>query len=273
MQTPVLIKLMNFASGPAVAACLVLSSPPALAQPSPRELLDKAREFATAVPAYRRVDTTEQATAALIDQKRLEQQPLTNVVTIEVDTASALARQTAMVQGKELVLLKKGRKAAMKLGAGPWEAPSGPYQKIAADMGNLFVCEIETPESKKNEPKWVLAETERMDGQEVYVIESQGDSAVALAQERMMKGIAKSFSGDPTQKPAVTVLQYSAMHWLSKSDFRRLQSVQTSKIQMTISLPNGRRQLVEQSSKTTSKYHYESVTIDIPADAQKLLVP
>ena len=99
---------------------------PALAELSARDLLDKARECAPAsAPTLKRVDTTEQSMAAIIDEKRLEQKPQTNVVTIEIDRSKLLARQTAMVEGKVLIILKQGVKAAMKLGPGPWEIPRG----------------------------------------------------------------------------------------------------------------------------------------------------
>ena len=96
--------------------CLVLISMPALAELSARDLLDKARECTASASSLKRVDTTEQSMAAIIDEKRLEQKPQTNVVTIEIDRSKLLARQTAMVEGKVLIILKQGVKAAMKLG-------------------------------------------------------------------------------------------------------------------------------------------------------------
>ena len=134
----------------AFTAWLVLFSMPALAEYSARELLDKARDKAASEPLLRRIDTIEQSTAVIAGQKRMQQQPQTNVVQIEIDMTRHLARHTGKVQGKELIMLKQGEKAAMKLGTGPWEIPTGPYENLAKDMGNLFVCEIETPETKEN---------------------------------------------------------------------------------------------------------------------------
>jgi hypothetical protein len=250
---------------------LVLYSIPALAEYSARELLDKARDKAASEPLLRRIDTTEQSTAVIAGQNRMQQPPQTNVVQIEIDLTRHLARQTSTFQGKEFIMLKEGEKAAMKTGSGPWEIPSGPYENMAKDMGNLFVCEIETPETQKNAPTWKLVGTELFDGNEVFVIESQGNTAVPIAQERMTKGIAKSHSGNPAQCPTVKVLEYSSKHWISKSDYRRFQAVQTSKYQLTFALPDGNSQLMETSSKATSKYSYEKFSIDIPQDAQKLL--
>jgi hypothetical protein len=40
---------------------------------------------------------------------------------------------------------------------------------------------------------------------------------------------------------------------------------------MRISLPNGKEQLMEQTSKTTSRYNFGRVAIEIPEEAQKIL--
>ena len=231
----------------AFTLCLVLASLPALAGQSARALLDKAGDYVASAPAIRRVDTSEQSAVVMVGQRRVEQKPQTNVVTIEIDMSKHLARQTATIQGKELIMLKQGEKAAMKLGTGPWEIPTGPFEKMAKDMGNLFVCEIEAPETKGNAPNWKLTGTELLDRHEAFVIETEGNTGVPLAQERMAKGIAKVFSGNPAQRPTVKVLEYSSKHWISKSDYRRLQAVQISKVQMTIALPDGKQQLIESS--------------------------
>ena len=224
--------------GCAFTFCVVLFSVPTLAEQSARALLDKARDYVASAPVIGRVDTTEQSTVVIVDQRR-----------------------------------KQREKTAMKLGTGPWEIPAGPFENMAKDMGNLFVCEIETPESKENAPKWKLTGMELLGGHEAFVIETEGNTAVALAQERMAKGIAKVFSDNPAQRPTVKVLEYSSKHWISKSDYRRLQAVQISKVQMTIGLPEGKQQLIESFSKATSKYSYDKVTIEIPEDARKFLSP
>jgi len=159
----------------------------------------------------------------------------------------------------------------MKLGAGPWEIPTGPFENMAKDMGSLFVCEIETPESDKNAPTWKLTGTELLGGREALVIETEGNTAAPLAQERMTKAMAKMFAGNPAQQPAVKVLEYSSKHWISKSDYHHLQAIQISKVQVTIVLPDGKEQMIEQTSKATSRYNFEKVAIEIPEEAQKLL--
>jgi hypothetical protein len=87
----------------------------------------------------------------------------------------------------------------------------------------------------------------------------------------MTKGIAKAYSNNPAQCPTVKVLEYSAKHWISKPDYRHIQAVQTSKYQLIFALPDGNKQLIETSSKATSRYGYEKVEMDIPEDARKLL--
>ncbi|HWI59591.1 MAG TPA: hypothetical protein VNZ22_20350, partial [Bacillota bacterium] len=238
---------------------------------SGRALMDKADEQAASAKSIRRIDTSEQTTTLLMGQQRLAQPPQTNVVRIELDRPGHLARQTATVQGQELVLLKQGEQAALKLGTGPWKVPAGPFAEMAKAVGDLFVCERETPETQKNAPVWKVAGTEVLAGQEAFVVETEGNTAAALAQERMVKGMAKHFSANPAQQPEVKVLEYASKHWISKADFRRLQAVQRSKVQITVALAEGTKQVVENVSKTTSQYSFDPVSIEIPAEAQKIL--
>lgn len=250
---------------------LALFSMPALAQQTGRELMDKARNSMASVHALKHVDTTQVINALIVGQERFVQEPLTTVAQTEMDMSKLLVRFSTTTQGKELVVLKQGENAAMKLGSGPWEPPSGPYESMIKNMGNLFQCETETPEEKGNAPVWKLVGTELLDGQEALVIETEGNTAVAIAQERMTKGIANAFPGDPAQRPTVKVLEYSSKHWISKSDFRYLQTVQTSKVLMTVPLPDGKQQLIESSTKGTTRFSYDKIAIDIPEEAQKVL--
>ena len=262
---------MKCVLGCAFTLCLVLFAMPGLAGDSPRALLDKACDYVASAPAIRRKDTIEQTDVVITGQRRMEQEPQTNVATIEIDMPKHLARYTAMFQGEKLIMLKQGGKTAMKLGAGPWKTPAGPFGNLAKNLGNLFVCEIETPETKKNAPDWELTGTELLGGDEVLVIETQGNTAVPLAQERMAMGIAKAFAANPTQQPTVKVLEYSSKHWIGKTDYRYLRTVQKSKTLLTINFPDGSQQLIESSLKTTSEYGYNKVIIEIPEDARKVL--
>ncbi|MEI7732109.1 MAG: hypothetical protein WCO56_21220 [Verrucomicrobiota bacterium] len=261
---------MNHAK-PLIALGLIAFCIPVQAAQSARALLDKARERAISVPAFRRVDTTEQSATAIVGQNRVPQTPQTNVVTIEVDLTKTLARQTTTFGGQQLIMLKQGEKAAMKMGDASWQVPAGVFANLAKDLGNLFVCEKETPETKENAPVWIVTGAEVLDGDEAIVIETQGNTAVRLAQERMTEAIAKAFSGNPSARPTVKVLEYSAKHWIRKSDSCRLLAIQESKRITSVSIPGGTRKVIEQSSKATSRYSYDHVTIEIPKAAQEIL--
>lgn len=262
--------MRNRLAAGALMVCLIIPVIAAAQQESGRELLDKARDSAGSTPKLRRVDTSEQTVVLIQGVKRVEQKAQKTVTTIEIDTSKALARQTSTIQGQSLILLRQGEKAAMKLGDGPWRAPSEPFIAAARDVGNLFVCEIETPEDKQNAPNWVVTGTEVVDGQDAYVVETEGNSCVALAQQRMTKGIAKNFP-DPEQRPVVKVLEYSARHWISKANYWRLRAQQTSKVQISTKLPDGSQQLIEQLSESNSTYTYEHVNIEVPDDAKRAL--
>ena len=250
---------------------LVLFSVPALAEPSAPELLDKARDYVASAPAIQRVDTREQSTVTIIGEIRIEPKPQTTVMTIEIDRPKQLIRQTSTFEGQETVMLKQGEHAAMKRGKGPWKIPTGLHAQVAKDMGNLGVCNILVPETKENAPTWKVVGTELLDGDEAFVIESEGNTLVPLAQERMAKGLAKGFSGDPAERPSVKVLEYSAKHWISTSDYRHLQAVQISKVEASLAPVGGVQRLTEQSTKVTSRYRYDQVTIEIPEGAEKIL--
>jgi hypothetical protein len=254
-----------------VILLLILLSMPALAVQSARELLDKARDFVAAAPAIQRVDTIEQSTVTIIGEVRIEPKPQTRILTIEIDRPKQLVRQTSKSEGQETVMLKQGESAAMKRGKGPWKLPTGLLAQIAKDMGNLGVCEIEVLETKQNAPSWKVVGTELLDGDEAFIVEGEGNTLVPLAQERMTKGLVKGFSGDPADRPSVKVLEYFAKHWISTSDFRHLQAVQISKVEASLAPIGGIQRLVEQSTKATSRYRYDKVTIEIPEDARKIL--
>src|SRR5437868_886192 len=100
----------------AFAVWIVLPSISAFAEESAREALNKAMDYVAAARAIHRVDTTEATAVVVVAGNRIEQKLPVNVVTIDIDRPKQLARQAATVQGQELVILKQGDKAAMKLG-------------------------------------------------------------------------------------------------------------------------------------------------------------
>jgi hypothetical protein len=255
----------------AIMLGLVPFSMPAMAEQSARELMDKSHDRLASESTIKRVDTIEQSMAYLGDAGRTEQTPQTNVVTIEIDRPKHLARQVTTIAGEDLIMLKQGEKTAMKLGRGPWEVPTPRHEFMAKNVGNFDLCETLCPETKENAPVWILVGTEVLDDHEAYVIESEGNTAATLAEQRMAKGITKLPLGGPAQLPTIHVLEYSARHWINKSDFRHLKAVQKSKTQMSVALPDGRTQLIEQSLTATSVYIYGDVSIEVPDGAERIL--
>jgi hypothetical protein len=254
----------------AIMLGLVPFSMPAMAEQSARELMDKSHDRLASESTIKRVDTIEQSMAYLGDAGRTEQTPQTNVVTIEIDRPKHLARQVTTIAGEELIMLKEGEKTAMKLGRGPWEIPAARFEFIAKNVGNLDICETECPVTKENAPVLILVGTEVLNDHEAYVIETEGNTAAAIAEERMSKGTTKHLGGW-AQSPAIHVLEYSARHWISKSDYRPLKAVQKSIAQMSVALPDGRTQLIEQSLTATSVYIYGDVSIEVPEGAERIL--
>ena len=93
-----------------------------------------------------------------------------------------------------------------------------------------------------------------------------------MAQARMKKGVEKTLSAAGfANRPSIQVLEYSSRMWISKSDYRRLQNVQTSRTRMSLPIADGQEQIIESSGKATSRYSYQKVVIDVPEDAKKIL--
>ena len=183
-----------------VAFLLAVFSMPTLAEESGRELLDKARTVLATAPAIQRVDTTELSGVLILGEARIDLTPQKTVVAIDIEMPKQLARQTGMFKGQELVMLKQGEHAAMKLGKGPWEIPTGNFGRMAENLGSLFYCEIVAPETKENAPTWKVVGTELLDGEEAFVIENEPNTGLLLAQERMAKVFAKELPGNPAER-------------------------------------------------------------------------
>jgi hypothetical protein len=241
------------------------------AELSAREILDKSQEVLMKEPFISRTDSSDQMVFLLLGDKRMEQ-PMRSVTKIEIDWENDLVRVGGQENGQEVLMIKHGKKAAIKLGSAPWQVPSGPYEMMAKDLGNLFVCERDIPESREKAPQWRIVGTESLDGIEAIVIESEGNSAVAMAEARMNKGFEKGFSVvGLKERPSVKVLAYTSKMWIAKSGYRPLQTIQMPKYQMLMSLGDGKEQAIEISGKNTSTYSYEKVTIKVPEEAKKIL--
>ncbi len=172
--------------------------------------------------------------------------------------------------GKDLIVLRKGDRLAMKIGSGPWTAPHGRYAQMGKQLANPFACPLPKPGDARS-PKWKLVGPERLDGHAAIVIETVGDSANRYAEERMREGIASVFP-DAAARPTIEVLAYKARHWIGKSDHRRLRVEQTSHQRMK--MPGTGQAVIDTTSKTIAVYRrYDQVQIAVPEKARQILDP
>ncbi len=251
---------------------LILVVHQAQAELTPREILNRANEFIFSAEYIKRIDVSEANNTIYAGEKKIEQPKQISSMTIEIEHDKLLAKQTVDLNGQLLIMIKHDKKAVMKIGTGTWQVPTGPYERMAQDMGNLFVCEEVAPETDKNAPNWILVKMEKIDGLESVLVESKDNSAVALAQERMTKGIEINFKDNPAQKPTVEVIEYKSKNWLGKSDFRRIKVIQTSKVTFLMPSPDGSIMKIEKTGTTTSSYDYSKNKITVPAEAETLLL-
>ncbi len=234
-------------------------------------MLNKANQFIFSAQYIKRIDVSEAYNTITVGEKKIEQPAQISSMTIEIEQEKMLAKQTVDHNGQLLTMIRHGKKAAMKIGTGTWQIPAGPYEKMAQDMGNFFICEETAPETDKNAPVWIIAKMEEIGDLESILVESKDNSAVALAQERMSKGIESSFKDNPAQKPTVKVIEYKSKNWLGKSDFRRIKVIQNSKVIFLMPSPDGTVMKIEKTGMTTSDYDYRKNRITIPAEAEALL--
>src|SRR5262249_44483061 len=147
--------------------------------------------------------TVEQAATVLANGKPVgSPQTTKQTSTIEVDVAKMLIRMTTKdPNGKDLVVIRKGDRIAMKVGSGAWTIPTGQYAQMADQLGNPFACPL--PKSgEAHSPRWTLVGHEQFDNQEATVIETVGNTANGYAEERMRDGLASIFR-DPTSRPSI----------------------------------------------------------------------
>ncbi|MDD2717471.1 MAG: hypothetical protein PHW04_16395 [Candidatus Wallbacteria bacterium] len=257
-----------------ILVCLIavfLSIPVMSADLTARQMLDKASEFVASAPSLLRTDVGEKIVTLIKDGTREVQPVQKSEITIEIDlSAGSLARQTTVFDGKTLIMIRQGESTAMKLGDEPWQKPTGPFEVAAKDMGNLFICEKLVPETDNNAPKWIIAGTEMLGSIETVLIESEGNSAAPIAEERMALGIKKAYAANPAISTEVKVLEYKSKHWLGKSDFSRLKVAQNFKSLLTLTMED-KKQVIETVSNSVSTYFYGKVKIEIPIEAQSIL--
>jgi hypothetical protein len=231
------------------------------------ELILRASHDCVAAHSVEIEQTVEQTARLLVDGKPSGAAQTTKQTSvIEIDAGKKLVRMTTKdAGGKELIVLRKGKRIAMKAGSGPWTAPKGPEARLGDQLANPFACPLPRA-GDENSPKWKIAGSERLDGKETTAIETVGDTANKYALERMREGIAAIFP-DADARPTIEVLAYKARHWIGEKDDRRLRVEQTSHQKMT--MPGGAKAVIDMSGKTIAVYRrYDQVEIRVPEEAQ-----
>jgi hypothetical protein len=218
--------------------------------------------------SFERRDTAEQKARLLIPGKPPMEVPSTKQTSIfEVDTANKLVRMTVKDKGKDVVVIRQGKKSAMKIDTDPWSKPQGPYARMDDQLANPFACPL-PKKGDKDSPKWRIVGREVLDGEETTVIETVGDTANKFAAERMREGLVAMFP-EADKRPSIEVLDYKSRHWIGK-DNRRLRVEQTSHSKMT--MPGTSPVVIDLAVKTITVYsRYDKVQIQVPNEAQAIL--
>lgn len=236
------------------------------------EKILRASHDYVAVRSFEIKQMVEQTARVLADGKPSDSvQTTKQTSTIEVDADKGLVRMTMKdPSGKDLIVIRKGSRIAMKIGSEPWTAPKGPYARIGDQLGNPFACPL-LKHGQENSPKWTIVGDEHLDGQEMTVIKTVGDTANKYAQERMRDGIASIFP-DASTRPAIEVVTYESRHWIGKADNSRQQVEQTSHHKMT--MPGAEKTVIDVVGKTTATYgRYNKIDITVPEEARRILCP
>lgn len=234
------------------------------------ETILRASQDYVAAHSFELQETAEQKGRLLVPGEPAQDVPSTKrTAVIEVDAANRLVRMITKDKGQDVILLRKGKDVAMKLGSNPWEKPQGPFARMGDQMANPFACPL--PKSgEKQSPRWRTVGRELLNGEEATVLETIGDTANQYAEERMREGIVAMFP-DTDTRPAVEVLEYKSRHWIGK-DHRRLRVEQTSRTKMT--MPGTPKAVIDLSAKTTAVYsRYDKVEIQVPDQARSILEP
>ena len=222
-------------------------------------------------PSFEITQTVEQKAAPIIEGKPTTTVQTSRQVThIEVDMTHGLTRLTTREPtGRDVAVLRRGNNVALKLGKEPWQPPSGPYAKIGAQLANPFACPL--PKPGANSPHWVTAGIERNKNEAILIVCTEGNSAVAYAEERIKEGITSAFP-DEASRPKVEVLSYTSRHWIRKQDKRRLKAVQEAHQIMTMTRPDGSAIVIDITATTTAAYsRFGQVNIVVPPEARRIL--
>jgi hypothetical protein len=276
---------VRFALGASVLALIAIVSIPTVgadekARPkdSVREAQEKAEQILRASHDYVAAhsveieQTVEQTARVLVDGKPLgSEQAAKQISSIKIDADKGLVRMTMKDQsGKGVVAIRKGSLIAIKIGSDPWKAPEGQYARIGDQLANPFACPLPKPGLALS-PQWSIVGDERLDGQELTVIKTVGNTANKYVLERMGEGIASVFP-DASARPTVEIVTYESRHWIGKADRRRQRVEQTSHHRMT--MPGVAKTVIDVVGKTTAIYgRYDRIDIGVPEEASRILYP
>jgi hypothetical protein len=234
------------------------------------EIILRASHDYVAAHSFQLQETAEQKGRLLVPGKPPLDLPSTKQTKgIVVDAENQLVRMTMKDQGKDVVIIRKGQNAAMKIDSGSWTKPQGPYARMGDQLANPFACPL-PKRGEKPSPKWRVVGRELLNGEETTVIETVGDTAIGYAEERMREGIVTTFP-DAAARPGIEVLDYKSRHWIGK-DHRRLRVEQAYHTKMTV--PGTPKTVIDLSAKTTALYsRYDKVEIRVPDEARRILGP
>jgi hypothetical protein len=169
--------------------------------------------------------------------------------------------------GLPLRAIRRGEGIVMKLGDQPWQVPSGQYAQFKEQLATPYACPL--PGRGPDSPQWKFVGTTQEQGAACDIIETVGDSAVGYVTGVMNKSMA---AADPANRPAVKVESYVSRQWIAQADAQRLRTEQTGRIQLTMHPSPGRTVDVHLETTGTTVYRrYGKVTIEIPAEAERLL--
>ena len=232
--------------------------------------ITESHDAIASLPSFAIKQTIVQTARPIKEGKPLgEGMSSTQKTVIEIDNAKSLAHLTSDANGTKLEALRRGSQVAVKQGDAPWAAPSGALAGIKDQLANPFACPL--PTKAANSPKWAVVRTDVVNGEQVVVISTVGNSAVAYAEKKIQEGIAAGIP-DESKRPKVSVISYVSTHWIRKKDKRRLKVVQEAHQTVSIPQPNSEPLQVDVTATTTADYsQFGSVKISVSQEADRVL--
>jgi hypothetical protein len=210
----------------------------------------------------------EQTSTAMSEGKPMgPPQSTTQTSTIELDNRHGIVRLATNVPPLgEIVVLRHNDRLAMKTGSGEWETPQGPFAAMGKQLANPMAC----PVYKESEtPTWRTAGELTLDGKEIILLETVGDSALAYVQRVQDEGLASAFP-DAKTRPKTSIVSYSMRAWVAKTGGALLRQEKTLKGRLA--LPGTGE--VEFTTHSVQIYRrYGEFELTIPEAAKQILAP